>query len=144
MEENLFTGHWKGYYKYGERYSKHLQKIENYFEMELVVIKNKITGLCKDEDTKDLFEESADIFGNIGNDYSLDFTKHYPFFYGTDDDGDIFIDKSMKHPPVDYFGIFDPITNTAFGNWRMELIQVTDIETVLRHEFDGTWLMKKL
>lgn len=143
MEIDFLKGNWLGFYMYGDNYGMELQGKRTHFEIRFFVKDGVLLGACYDEDKLESFDKPANITEITLHNNTIRFVKGYAFLYAIDDNGQVTFDNSKKHPPIDYSGAFDVTNNSFSGNWKMELIESTTSNKIVKHIFSGKWFMKK-
>ncbi len=137
MNVQFLEGKWNGFYTYKENYSKKVLESKTSFEIVFSLNNGSLTGSCLEAS-----DDQSIITDVIFESNSIKFIKQYPRLHLIDDDGNTTIDKSSRHPLINYIGSFDPTNNSFSGTWSMEFIQLID-DTIYKHTMTGKWFMKK-
>lgn len=96
-------------------------------------------GEAIDADFKNLADQYPDVDGVLEDEY-IRFSKHYPFYFGTDDDGKLIIDRSQNGHSVVYEGEWNEQLKMYEGDWFLEWRD--DAGEV--YHITGPWEMKEV
>jgi hypothetical protein len=127
--DNHFSGEWLGQYTYGDGYQKSIKGKGDEFTLRINLTNGEIRGICIDENKQT--DEVATIKGFLINTF-IGFTKKYPFSYLIDKNGVTYKDTSRQASDIIYSGLYDPLTDSFKGIWRIE-----------NKPFWGEWTMKR-
>lgn len=139
-----FTGKWLGSFSYLQEneFTDQVVLPDVTFSLELYDENGSFTGTCIDDEVKDIMKGVITVKGFVDGDI-ISFTKQYPSFYFTDENGQIQVDPSQAHPPIIYSGIYDAECNTYSGEWEMTIAT----ENIQGECFDdmigGSWIISK-
>ena len=131
---------WKGFFSYLQGYKTIDSYIKVPFKMNLTFNGDTFTGTTIDSESENIFTEPIKVKGFIEND-KISFVVNYPYSYFKDENGEILVDKSLKHPNIDYLGYYDELEKKYSGTWEMVIYEekITEdeyIEEVLNGEFE--------
>lgn len=109
---------WKGFFSYLQGY----ELIDSYkkvsFEMNLTFNGDSFTGTRIDSETENIIKEPILVKGFV-DDGKISFVVNYPYEHYRDDNGGISIDRTSKHPPIQYLGFYDEDEKKFSGTWEM-------------------------
>lgn len=131
---------WKGFFSYLEGYEIIDSYVKVPFKMNLTFNGNSFTGTTIDSESENIFTEPIKVKGFIEND-KISFIVNYPYFYFKDENGEILVDKNLKHPNIEYLGFYDEMEKKFSGTWEMIIYEekITEdeyIEEVANGEFE--------
>lgn len=109
---------WKGFFSYLQGYEIVDGYLEIPFKMNLTFNGDSFTGTTIDSESEHVFTEPILVKGFIDND-KISFVVNYPYFYFKDENGNVLVDKSLKHPTIEYLGFYDEIEQKFSGTWEM-------------------------
>ncbi len=95
-------------------------------------------GHAQDEDFEKLANCQPEIEG-VFEDEFIRFTKNYPYFFGSDEKGELIIDKKSPGHSVVYEGEWNQKTNKYEGDW---FIEWKDVDGEIYH-ITGPWEMEE-
>lgn len=131
---------WKGFFSYLQGYEILDSYIKVPFKMNLTFNGNSFVGTTIDSESENIFTEPIKVKGFIEND-KISFIVNYPYFYFKDENGQILVDKNLKHPNIEYLGFYDEMEKKFSGTWEMIIYEekITEneyIEEVASGEFE--------
>lgn len=131
---------WKGFFSYLQGYEIIDSYIKVPFKMNLTFNGNSFVGTTIDSESENIFTEPIKVKGFIEND-KISFIVNYPYFYFKDENGQILVDKNLKHPNIEYLGFYDEMEKKFSGTWEMIIYEekITEneyIEEVANGEFE--------
>ncbi len=133
---------WKGYFEYVP-YQEELEycmRIPFFIEIELKGY--SFEGIHQDEESYPYFKTPSKVKGFFEDDF-INFTLKYPCLYFINEQGEITLDRSKKHPIVTYYGKLK--TRDCYsGHWEIETIIESNSESDLIEIQKGPWLLKKV
>lgn len=103
MDIKYINGTWEGFFTYGLDYPEEYQSIREDFTLKISVENGIINGICVDTFTDKYFGEPATIQGTL-TDRVLSLIKKYPFFLGTDENENVFVDNTRPSHDIHYLG----------------------------------------
>jgi len=127
--DQYFSGTWQGEYSYGEGYRDLVRGKIEVFTLDLSLTNGEIKGACIDGNKQS--DQPATIRGFLFDTF-IGFIKEYPFRYVFDDKGETQKEVSKQSNNISYSGLYDPLTDTFKGIWRIE-----------NKKFWGEWKMKR-
>lgn len=95
------------------------------FEINAIYSKGSFEGTVYEEEFSGLTGDLVHVKGFIDDDL-ISFIKTYPYFFGTDDDDNIVVDKQLKGHFVEYEGRFDEEKGCWSGNWEIVVYEERD------------------
>lgn len=128
LADAFFTDKWEGSYFLGAGYKDKYKGLKENFFLEMQLVNGELSGTCIDED------KQADIPAVIQGfiiDTFIGFIKEYATKYVIDESGVKNTNSKSSHK-VAYSGLFDPITQSFKGVWKID-----------KTSFWGEWVMKK-
>ncbi|HRE76979.1 MAG TPA: hypothetical protein PLL09_04050 [Flavobacterium sp.] len=131
---------WKGFFSYLQGYEIIDSYVKVPFKMNLTFNGNSFIGTTIDSESENIFTEPIKVKGFIEND-KISFIVNYPYFYFKDENGQILVDKNIKHPNIEYLGFYDEMEKKFSGTWEMIIYEekITEneyIEEVANGEFE--------
>jgi hypothetical protein len=131
---------WKGFFSYLQGYEIIDSYIKVPFKMNLTFNGNSFVGTTIDSESENIFTEPIKVKGFIEND-KISFIVNYPYFYFKDENGQILVDKNLKHPNIEYLGFYDEMEKKFSGTWEMiiyeeKIMENEYIEEVANGEFE--------
>jgi hypothetical protein len=131
---------WKGFFSYLQGYEIIDSYIKVPFKMNLTFNGDTFTGTTIDSESENIFTEPIKVKGFIEND-KISFVVNYPYSYFKDENGEILVDKSLKHPNIEYLGYYDELEKKYSGTWEMVIYEekITEdeyIEEIVNGEFE--------
>lgn len=136
------TGKWKGQYTLGPEYEIDEGKSFE-FLLELRDENGTFIGKCIEDGILEKLSEPITISG-FWNEEIISFTKHYPFLYYTDENGELIIDRTKEHPEIVYTGEYNTLSNTFSGDFEMLVESIPQGDGWLETKLTGIWSMKKI
>ena len=127
--DDYFSGQWQGEYSYGDGYKDSIKDTTEVFTLNLQLSNIDLTGTCVDGDK--LGDQPATIRGFLIHSF-IGFTKEYPIRYVLDEKGIAQTKRTGKPTTVIYSGLYDPLTDSFKGIWRVD-----------NKNFWGAWTMKR-
>lgn len=146
MKIEDLAGTWKGCYTYRDGYIEEFLSVKEHFTLELNVAGEILEGTVIDSYIEKYFDKPATVRGYLeGRDLIM--IKIYPHYFGTDENGLVFLDPKRPSHEIHYVG---RITTSWFssryfveGNWDIsESFRDADGNT-LYYTGEGDWEMKK-
>ncbi len=134
---------WTGHYVYGDEYGDMMGEGRAgnaaAFEIEWELVGNKISGICIDEEVKDMMASPPTIDGTI-TDGVISFVKTYPHQWLIGDDNNNVTDKDKPGHEVVYNGVW---TDDHFaGEWTITMLYADDEGDLQPYNCgNGTWTL---
>lgn len=141
MQYPMATKNWIGQYGYSFEegnewfYSFEINAEYNNGSFEGTAFEEEFSGF-----TNDLVHVKGFIEDNM-----ISFVKTYPYFWMTEENGDIFIDKGQRGHQVVYQGVFDENSAEWCGDWEIIISEERDksqIGAFKTLRIIGPWNMK--
>ena len=127
--DKYFSGEWQGQFSYGDGYQDLMKGKTEEFILNLSLTNGEIKGSCVDGNKQS--DEPANINGFLIDTF-IGFIKKYPFKYVLDEKGLTQKDISKQSNNIAYSGLYDSLTDSFKGIWRIE-----------NRKFWGAWTMKR-
>jgi hypothetical protein len=127
--DQYFSGEWLGQYTYGEGYQNSLQGKSEGFTIAISLTDGAIKGTCTDGNKQ---TDNPSIIEGFLFDPFIGFIKKYPFTYIIDKNGLTHKDTSKPANNITYSGLYDPLSDSFKGIWRIE-----------NKKYWGEWTMKR-
>lgn len=123
---------WKGFFSYLQGYEIIDSYIKVPFKMNLTFNGDTFIGTTIDSESKNIFTEPIKVKGFIEND-KISFIVNYPYSYFKDENGEILVDKSLKHPTIEYLGYYNELEKKYSGTWEMIIYEekITEDEYIV-------------
>lgn len=115
--DEYFSGEWEGQYTYGNGYPESVKGKSEQFVIKLRLVNGAIQGICTDANKPP--EEAGSIEGFLSYTF-IAFIKKYPVRYFLDENGNAKKDETRKPSNLEYAGLYDPLTDSFKGIWRIE------------------------
>jgi hypothetical protein len=137
----MIKKNWIG--KYGYSFD---EESENFFSFEIFVDFNdgSFQGTVFEEEFSGFTGDSVAIKGFIEEDF-ISFVKTYPYYYASNENGEMIVDKQMKGHEVVYEGFFNTETGEWNGEWEILMHEEKDKSMIGRYitkSIIGPWKMK--
>ena len=146
IDVNNLKGRWEGSFTYGDGYPQEYFSIREPFMFEISVDGNILKGICVDNYTKKYFHQPATIEGSF-IDGVISLIKKYPYFLGTDEDENIFVDVTMPAHEIHYVGQMrkNLFSKEYFfeGAWDMSGSFLDDNGSANYYTMEGNWEMSR-
>jgi hypothetical protein len=127
--DGSFSGEWQGEFSYGDSYQDVVKDKVETFVLNFQQTHCEIKGFCVDGNKQ--LDEPATINGFLFDNF-IGFVKRYPFRYFFDKQGVTHKEESKESNNIFYSGLYDPLTDSFKGIWRIE-----------NKKFWGGWTMKR-
>ena len=142
MSVKSVSGKWKGTFKYGEGYGLRTNKSVD-FTLELTEDDGEFTGFSRDVETEKVIKEPATVVG-FWEEELISFTKYYACYFDMNEEGEIIVNRSKKHPEIIFSGEFNETEGRYTGDWEIPADSLQD-----SYESDltmgrGTWEMSRV
>jgi len=134
---------WKGHFTYLVGYETIDQYKEVTFSMDIIVNNDSFNGISTDSESSDAFDKPAKVKGFFEKD-SISFILKYPCSYYKNEEDEIVLDKTSKHPDIHYFGYLDSTKREANGKWEMTLSQEEYGEDYIDEVVSGEFQMRRI
>jgi len=145
MDINL-TGHWKGWYKYGQGYSPSIRGKSEPFEFKIKDEGGLFSGNCIDEIVKAKEGNESFIHGTY-KEGNISFKKRYKYHLSINESNQLILEEGVEFSGVDYTGrLYKKIFSTKpsfIGNWKIVIEFKNENDEATTHMCEGTWKMKK-
>lgn len=109
-----FCGEWSGSYTYGQGYKESIKGKSTGFLIQMKAENGSLKGTSKEEG-----KEAATINGFIIDNF-INFVHQYPIKYSFNEKGEVVVDSTKLGSRIYYTGLFDQMTNSFKGIWRIE------------------------
>jgi len=136
------SGKWKGEYTLGPEYEIDEGKSFE-FLLELNDKNGIFTGVCIEDELKEKLSKPITISG-FWKKGLISFTKHYPFLFYYNEDGEFIIDKTKQHPEIIYTGNYNAELCLYIGNFEMVVESTPKGYGWQESKLTGTWSMERI
>lgn len=137
----MIKKNWIGEYGYSFE-----DKSENFFSFEIFAdfTDGSFQGTVFEEEFSGFTGDLVSIKGYIEEDF-ISFVKTYPYYYASNENGEMVVDKQMKGHEVVYEGFFNTETGEWNGEWEILINEEEDKSMIGRYitkSIIGPWKMK--
>lgn len=143
MDNLLYIGQWRGFFKYGPEYGTIVEGNEAEFRLFVEEYKDgEFSGRIIDWDGLGVDGEVSVMKGFI-NEGVVSFTKHYDQNFIIDELGNSSIIEGVAGHTVIYEGHFDETMNYFVGTWEIAIDLEHTSDVTLQEIWAGTWRMHR-
>ncbi len=132
---------WKGHFTYLDGYDEDMYRSVE-FTVEINIEDSVFTGYSWDEESRSSFNSPAKIKGFFDGD-TVSFVMSYPCLYYKNENGQIELDKSKKHPEIHYYGRLSQDGKKISGEWEMTEYISETIDGLIESFSTGSFMIEK-